>query len=95
MTSPLTQTSVFLRSFTPQVLLHGDAAFAGQGIVYETMQLAKVKDFANGGTIHIVVNNQVHPKHITSRSPHSPTARDTCSYTYLATLWLSVGGLHD
>lgn len=39
--------------------MHGDAAFAGQGIVYETMQLAKVKDFANGGTIHIVVNNQV------------------------------------
>ena len=39
--------------------MHGDAAFAGQGIVYETMQLAKVKDFAVGGTIHIVVNNQV------------------------------------
>jgi 2-oxoglutarate dehydrogenase complex dehydrogenase (E1) component-like enzyme len=44
------------------VLLHGDAAFAGQGIVYETMQLAKPQDFGNGGTIHIVVNNQVkHP----------------------------------
>lgn len=49
-----------------QVLLHGDAAFAGQGIVYETMQLAKVKDFANGGTIHVVVNNQVPP---TSQPP--------------------------
>jgi 2-oxoglutarate dehydrogenase E1 component len=41
------------------VLMHGDAAFAGQGIVYETMQLAKVREFATGGTIHIVVNNQV------------------------------------
>lgn len=41
------------------VLLHGDAAFAGQGIVYETMQMAKVADFAVGGTIHVIVNNQV------------------------------------
>ena len=41
------------------VLLHGDAAFAGQGIVYETMQMAQVKDFSVGGTIHIIVNNQV------------------------------------
>ncbi len=41
------------------VLLHGDAAYAGQGIVYETMQLAKVKDFSVGGTIHVVINNQV------------------------------------
>ena len=41
------------------VLLHGDAAFAGQGIVYETMQLAKVDDFAVGGTVHLIVNNQV------------------------------------
>jgi len=41
------------------VLLHGDAAYAGQGIVYETMQMAKVKDFSVGGTIHVVVNNQV------------------------------------
>ena len=41
------------------VLLHGDAAFAGQGIVYETMQMARVPDFAVGGTIHVIVNNQV------------------------------------
>jgi 2-oxoglutarate dehydrogenase E1 component len=41
------------------VLLHGDAAFAGQGIVYETMQMAQVSDFSVGGTIHIIVNNQV------------------------------------
>ena len=37
----------------------GDAAFAGQGIVYETIQMSRVPDFAVGGTIHIIVNNQV------------------------------------
>lgn len=41
------------------ILMHGDAAFAGQGIVYETMQLAHVDDFSVGGTVHVVVNNQV------------------------------------
>jgi len=41
------------------ILLHGDAAFAGQGVVYETMQMAKVPDFDIGGTIHVVVNNQI------------------------------------
>ena len=41
------------------VLLHGDAAFAGQGIVYETLQMSRVPDFAVGGTIHVIVNNQV------------------------------------
>lgn len=41
------------------ILLHGDAAMAGQGIVYETLQLAKVTDFAVGGCIHVIVNNQV------------------------------------
>ena len=40
-------------------MLHGDAAFAGQGVVYETMQLANVQDFAVGGTIHVIVNNQI------------------------------------
>jgi len=40
-------------------LIHGDAAFAGQGVVYETMQLAQLQDFGTGGTIHVVVNNQV------------------------------------
>lgn len=41
------------------VLLHGDAAFAGQGVVYETMQMGQLRAFKTGGTIHIVVNNQV------------------------------------
>ncbi len=41
------------------VLIHGDAAFAGQGIIQETMQLAGVKPHTTGGTVHIVVDNQV------------------------------------
>lgn len=56
----------YLAGDTPQdkkaycpVLMHGDAAVAGQGIVYETMQMSKVKDFDVGGTVHVVVNNQI------------------------------------
>ncbi|XP_076329373.1 oxoglutarate dehydrogenase Nc73EF isoform X2 [Tachypleus tridentatus] len=41
------------------ILLHGDAAFAGQGIVYETFHLSDLPDYSTHGTIHIVVNNQV------------------------------------
>ena len=41
------------------VLIHGDAAFAGQGIIQETLQLAGVKAHTTGGTIHLVVDNQV------------------------------------
>ena len=41
------------------VVIHGDAAIAGQGIVYEVLQMAQLDGYRCGGTIHIVVNNQV------------------------------------
>lgn len=41
------------------VLIHGDAAFAGQGVILETFQMAHVKGYTVGGTIHIVIDNQV------------------------------------
>lgn len=48
------------------ILIHGDAAFAGQGIVYETFHLSDLPSHTTHGTVHVVVNNQV--KQLQSRT---------------------------
>jgi 2-oxoglutarate dehydrogenase E1 component len=41
------------------ILIHGDASLAGQGVIYETLQLMRLPAYSTGGTIHLVVNNQI------------------------------------
>lgn len=54
------------------ILIHGDAAFAGQGVVYETFHLSELPSYTTHGTIHVVVNNQV------SESSFSLTQFEVC-----------------
>jgi 2-oxoglutarate dehydrogenase complex, dehydrogenase (E1) component, and related enzymes len=59
-------------------LIHGDASFAGQGVIYETMQLMNLPSYSTGGTLHLVVNNQI------GYTTAAKESRSTCYCTDIA-----------
>lgn len=63
------------------LLMHGDAAFAGQGLVPETLDLAELKGYRTGGTIHLIVNNQIGFTTAPSYSRSSPYPSDVAKMT--------------
>jgi 2-oxoglutarate dehydrogenase E1 component len=62
------------------ILMHGDAAFAGQGVVAESLELSLLDGFATGGTIHIVVNNQIGFTTSPTKARSSPYPSDIAKF---------------
>ena len=58
------------------VQVHGDAAFAGQGVIMETLQLSQARGFCTGGSVHVIINNQVG---FTTSDPHDARSTLYCS----------------